>query len=198
MTTARYSPAALEPRWQTRARLRRVALPVGLDDWLLNSGSLTRRLRRACADGFEVRVLDQDWGRPLPSEARLLRLAGGQRAWIREVQLRCAGEPWVYARTVIPAATLQGRGQRLQRLGARPLGEVLFTEPGVRRGVVEIARIAPGQWLHRRIFGVAAPAVWGRRSLFYFGRRPLLVNEIFLPALPLPGSIHNHNKHRST
>lgn len=153
MTAACYFPVALEPHWQVRARLRRADLPLGLDQWLLNAGSLTRRLRRACGGCFRVQVLDQFWGLPLPSEARLLQLSSGRYAWIREVQLLCAEQPWVFARTVVPTATLQGRGRRLQRLGARPLGQVLFTAPGIRRGAVQIARITPGQRLHRRAFG---------------------------------------------
>jgi chorismate--pyruvate lyase len=29
--------------------------------------------------------------------------------------------------------------------------------------------------------------LWGRRTLFYVEKRPLLVNEIFLPTLPFHG-----------
>ena len=72
----------------------------------------------------------------MADEARALGLRLGAWAWIREVQLLGDGQPWVFARTLIPADTLRGRGRRLTRLGTRPLGEVLFTDPGVRRGPV--------------------------------------------------------------
>jgi hypothetical protein len=53
------------------------------------------------------------------------------------------------------------------------LGEVLFTDPGVRRGPVAIARIAAGQRLHQRAFaGFAEPpdTIWGRRSICSYRR----------------------------
>ena len=157
-------------------------------DWLLNSGSLTQRLRCACAGRFRVRVLHQGWTRPGRDEARVLGLRLDAWAWTREVQLLCDERPWVFARSLIPARTLRGRGRRLTQLGTRPLGQVLFTDPGVRRGPVEIARIVAGQRLHQQAFaGLAEPpdAIWGRRSVFWIEERPLLVCEIFLPDLPV-------------
>ncbi len=160
-------------------------------DWLFDRSSLTGRLREACPGAFRVRLLGQGWGRPLPGEDRLLKLALGQRVWVREVQLLCADQPWVFARTLIPPATLAGRGRRLTHLGTRPLGEVLFTDPSIRRGPVEVACIQPGQRLHRRIqndLPPGLPPVWGRRSRFWLDDRPLLVCEFFLPNLPVHGT----------
>ncbi|MBL8259405.1 MAG: chorismate lyase [Candidatus Competibacteraceae bacterium] len=176
------------PRWHSRSRLFLRDLPPGLAVWLLDAGSLTRRVRHACSGQFRVRVLDQRWARPGRDEARALRLRWDARAWTREVQLLCDGRPWVFARTVIPEKTLRGRGRRLTALGTKPLGAVLFADPGVRRGPVEIARIVAGQRLHRRAFadlGGPPEAIWGRRSVFRIDGAPLLVAEIFLPALPL-------------
>ena len=174
-------------RWHSGSRLFLRDAPVGLFAWLLDTGSLTQRLRRACADRFRVHVLHQGWTRPSRDEARALRLRPGARAWTREVQLFCGEQPWVFARTLIPAKTLRGRGRRLTRLGAKPLGEVLFADPRVRRGPVEIARIPAGQRLHRRAFTgfVEPPAtIWGRRSVFWIDDGPLLVCEFFLTDLP--------------
>lgn len=167
-------------------------MPAALADWLFDRGSLTGRLRGACPGAFRVRLLGQGWAKPLPGEARRLGLAPVRRVWVREVQLLCADRPWVFARTLIPPATLAGRGRRLTRLGTRPLGEVLFTDPGVRRGLVEAACLRPGQRLHRRIqkhLPEGLPPVWGRRSLFVLAGRPLLVCEFFLPDLPAYGSV---------
>ena len=164
------------------------SLPPGLANWLFDRGSLTRRLRCICADRFRVRVLRQGWTRPGRDEARVLKLRMEAWAWIREVQLLCGDQPWVFARTLIPVLTLGGRGRRLTRLGTRPLGEVLFADPTIRRGPVEIARIGFDQRLHRRAFAdfIEPPdAIWGRRSVFWIDGRPLLVCEIFLPALPV-------------
>ncbi|MBK8537138.1 MAG: chorismate lyase [Candidatus Competibacteraceae bacterium] len=188
MHTHRFVPRPVPPRWHSYPRLSRRDLPATLTDWLLDSGSLTRRLRQLCPSQFRVRVLWQGWNRPSVDEARVLGLRLDAWVWTREVQLLCDDQPWVFARTLIPARTLRGRGCRLTRLGTRPLGEVLFTDPGVRRGPVEIARIVTGQCLHQRaLAGCTEPpdAIWGRRSMFWIAKRPLLVCEIFLPDLPV-------------
>jgi len=173
------------PRWQDQRPAH--GLPADLARWLFDPGSLTRRLRQCCPNPFRVRVLWQGWSRPSRDEAHVLHLRLDALAWTREVQLLCGDQAWVFARTLIPAATLRGRGRRLTQLGSRPLGEVLFTDPNVRRGPMEIARIVPGQRLHQRAFaGFTEPpeVIWGRRSLFRMDGRPLLVCEIFLPDLP--------------
>ena len=178
-------------------------LSIELTRWLFDPGSLTRRLRQCCTKQFRVRVLWQGWSRPGRDEAQALRLRLDAWAWTREVRLFCGEQPWVFARTLIPAATLRGRGRGLTRLGNRPLGDVLFTTPGVRRGPVEIARIVPGQRLHQRALAdpqSAAPPLWARRSLFYLDQQPLLVCEIFLPDLPasppFADRICLHHEHR--
>jgi chorismate--pyruvate lyase len=177
-----------EPHWRPRARLYQAELPPGLRDWLFDTGSLTRRLRQACPGQFEVKVLGQQWARPLPSEARVLGLKRYGYVWIREVQLFCDNQPWVFARTLIPTSTLRGCCKRLTHLGTRPLGAVLFTDPMVRRGEVEVARVDATQRLYRCALAELAAsgdAIWGRRSVFYIHGQPLLVCEIFLPSLLL-------------
>lgn len=181
-----------ELRWRPRHQLRRSELPAGLTEWLFDPGSLTRRLCRTCRGRFRVHVLGQYWARPSRVESRTLELNRRGYVWVREVHLLCDEQPWVFARTLIPLPTLRGRGLHLTRLGSRPLGEVLFTDPHVRRGTVEVACIQRGQHLHRRAFGgnreQPAP-IWGRRSIFHIDDRPLLVCEIFLPDLPISNAI---------
>ncbi len=181
-------PTDTSPHWHSCSCLFLRGVPADLSAWLLDVGSLTRRLRRACAGRFRVRILSQAWTRPDRDEAGVLNLRAGSWVWTREVHLLCNERPWVFARTLIPAQTLRGRGRRLTRLGTKPLGAVLFADSGVRRGSVEINRIVVGQRLHQRAFvGFAEPpnAIWGRRSVFQIDGCPLLVCEIFLPDLPL-------------
>ena len=47
----------------------------------------------------------------------------------------------MFARTLIPLHSLRGPAQALTRLGRRPLGEVLFSDPTTRRLTVQVARI---------------------------------------------------------
>jgi chorismate--pyruvate lyase len=124
---------------------------------------------------------------PRLDESQALAMQPREMAVIRQVLLLCGRQPWVYARTVIPVSSLRGKLQRLTCLGTRPLGEVLFADPGMRRGVVELAEILPGQ----AVFAAATvhtrhqPAsIWGRRSVFWLSGKPLLVSEVFLPDFP--------------
>jgi chorismate--pyruvate lyase len=141
----------------------------------------------ACPGQFRVRVLGQGWGRPLAGECRALGLKRNGVALIREVELQCDEEAWVFARTVIPAASLKGGARRLTLLGDKPLGAVLFADPTTRRGRMEVARLDRRHALFQGACGhrQAPPAeLWGRRTLFCYRGKPLLVNEIFLPDIP--------------
>ena len=114
-----------------------------------------------------------------------MRLRGA--ALIREVELHCGRRCWVFARTLIPAKTLEGGAKRLAYLRARPLGAVLFADPNVRRDLVEVARLSPNHILFECAARGLLPApdsLWARRTRFLIDDKPLLVNEVFLPDLP--------------
>lgn len=175
-----------EPRWRPLdARLRR-RVPAELLPWLVDTASLTRRLQRLCPRDFNVRLLAQRWQRPLRNERHALDMRDHEFGLVRQVHLACGARPLVFARTVIPAATLRGGLRRYAHLGNRPLGALLFADRRVRRGGIEIAEITPEHALYRVITGgqgAVEGAVWGRRSVFTLAGFPLLVGEIFLPAL---------------
>jgi chorismate--pyruvate lyase len=90
---------------------------------------------------------------------------------------------------VIPAQSLRGGARRLSLLGDKPLGAVLFADPATRRDWIEIARLLPVhpifQAAARDVEGERPQVLWGRRTLFRFAGQPLLVNEIFLPTVPV-------------
>jgi chorismate--pyruvate lyase len=73
---------------------------------------------------------------------------------------------------------MTGRLHSLRHLDNRPLGALLFADPTMRRGAMEIGRI-PATQVPGGQGGDAR--LWGRRSLFYLDGKPLLVSEIFLP-----------------
>jgi chorismate--pyruvate lyase len=176
----------LEPAWLNYRRGRPAGVPAPWFDWLRDQGSLTQRVLQACSGRFRVHLLHQGWGVPLASERRLLGMGRTRTSMLREVELRCDDAPWVFARTVIPARSLRGRARRLAHLGERPLGAVLFADPTTRRGRVEFARLRPGQPLFEAaVINLQRPPaeLWGRRTVFYYAGKPLLVNEIFLPGV---------------
>ncbi len=172
---------ARSPAWHGADRLHRERVPAALRPWVLARGSLTAQVRGRCPQAFNLRVLRQRVGVPRADEARALGLGPGRRVLLREVALRCGGQPLVVARTVIPLTSLRGRQRRLAALGRRPLGQLLFTDRSARRGPYALA------YLTLRQAGVLRPPasgrVWGRRAVYHLGGMPLLVSEFFLPAL---------------
>ena len=149
-------------------------VPAQWRPWLYDSGSLSRRLQRAAGGEFSVRVLSEAWQRPSAGEALALGIDPRRLALIREVELLGrSAEPWVFARTVIPATTLSGVERRLLRLGSRSLGSYLFRDPSLER--------APLRACHLRDH--ARQDYWARRSVFRLHGKPLLVCEVFLPAM---------------
>lgn len=175
-----------EARWIPAKRLRQAMIPAQLKHWLLDRGSLTQRIIEACDGQFQVELREQSWQRPLLTESRMLQLRKGSDALVRQVNLLCGQQRWVYARTVIPRYTMAGDLRRLARLGNRPLGAFLFAYRGMQRLQMEVARLVPGDSLYEQaVAGLAQrPAViWGRRSLFCLKKKPVLVYEIFTPAI---------------
>lgn len=156
------------------AGLRDPAIHGELGHWLRLEGSLTRALQLRCQHGFRVEVLREGFTRPTPEESRTLDLPPRHRAWVREVCLWGDQTPWVLARTVIPMATLTGRGRRLRHLGRQPLGAYLFSNSDWQRGLFETG-------LCQRTADSQPRAA--RRSKFFSGDKALLVGEYFLPGL---------------
>jgi len=161
-------------------------MPKEMAAWLTDKGSLTQKLRSHNQNDFSVQLLGNHWIKPLPDECLSLNTAMTQMAYQREVRLMDGEQANVYARTIIPLDTFQVMKQRFNGLGNRPLGELLFTDPSVKRGPIEVACLQPGQWLYEMALleeDYRPDELWGRRSQFYLGGKILLVNEIFLPTL---------------
>lgn len=171
--------------WRPRHERIHRDVPPRLKPWLDEQHSLTARLRAHCRGRFHVRVLSQRWARPTGDERRELLIPLPQRAFIREVLLLCDDVPWVFARSVIPLRSATGAQRRLLYLRDRSLGSVLFAEPGLRRGPLEVRPLGTDDpWL--KPWGLQpAPGrrLWARRSQLAVGDRPLLVAEVFLPDL---------------
>lgn len=168
-------PAFLNPalRWRPLAQIR---APARVRPWLQDTGSLTRRLQSL--GHFSVQPLTQSVARPGDEEAWLLGLAPRRRALIREVLLLLDDRPVVWARSVIPLASLQGANRVLGHMANRSLGAELFRRPPAKRQAVWAAPVDTA-----RLPVTTTDPAWGRQSLFLKRGRPLLVAEVFLPAL---------------
>ncbi len=155
--------------------------------WLSAGGSLTARLV-AHSTAFRVQRLHQRVALCLADEARAVGLVRPGRVWEREVLLRCDGEAVVFAHTVVPMTATAADWPLFGALGERSLGSTLFSDPLVRRGQLEFARLRAGHPLARRaraaLGETAGDAVYhARRCLYRRHQGTLLVTEVFLPAV---------------
>ena len=139
-------------------------IPEYVSKWLLDSQSLTYKLKDKYSD-FKVNVLSQEQNKPYECELKLLGAATNLTIIVREVELLGSQKPVVNARSLIP---LTDDTIDILKIGSRPLGEILFNDPEIKRGHLEV-----GSYNNS----------WARRSTFIIGKTNLLVTEIFLESL---------------
>ena len=163
------------------------AAPVAagtLRRWLTDRGSLTARLERH-AGPIKVKVLFQGLRRVNRDEAFLFE-SPVARVLVREVLLLRGTKPLVFAHTVVAPGALRGAWRSVTALGSRPLGAALFADPRIARFPLRQKKLPLSHPLHRRAAGQLkkqAPPLWARRSIFAAGDSPILVSEVFLPAI---------------
>ena len=139
-------------------------IPTRVSIWLLDSKSLTHKLKEKYEE-FEVNVLSQKENTPYQCEYELLGSTQNQGIIVREVELLGNQKPVVNARSLIP---LSEDTNDILKIGSRPLGEILFDDPEIKRGHLEVGSFQN---------------LWARRSKFTIGKTNLLVTEIFLESL---------------
>ncbi|HVC28708.1 MAG TPA: chorismate lyase [Gammaproteobacteria bacterium] len=149
--------------------------------WLLDTGSLTKRLRATAGPDFHVRVLHEGRTSLDLENARLLQTHTGNAALERRVYL-CADTPWVYAHTL---ALTESR-QWLDRLGTNPLGDRIFANAAAQRSVIEVAQLDSRHELYQAALQgleMKPPVLWARRSVLLVDSQRLLIYECFLPGM---------------
>lgn len=170
--------------WLPAERLGQFNVEAPLRSWLIGKGLLTSRLKEICGERFELRLKDQWPG--LLSDAHKSALRLSERAGLfREVELCCAGQVWVFAQSVIPDSTLCMHPW-LAELGDASLGETLSELSGLERGAYEFAWLRADDALMARALhraDLAPSGLWARRSRLQLHGAPLLVQEVFLPAM---------------
>jgi chorismate--pyruvate lyase len=153
-----------------------------LSQWLFESGSLTQKLKQNC-DRFNVQILAKQERLLSEGEIKLFKCQQ-QTVQVREVLLHCDDIPWVYAQTLMPLADVPPSVVKLTTLGEKPLGEMIFKEPGMTRSTIEIAEFdlnSDVAALATDIGQTVVESLWARRSCFTVDGYSLLVAEVFLP-----------------
>lgn len=166
----------MTPDWRPLGAAALCCVPATLRPWLADGGSLTAALRRALAGALDCTLLAHGWRAADADEARLLGQAPGSRLYWRQVRFSHAGRALLIGHTLAPPAMLAAC-PALRWLGDRPVGELLFVDPAIRRERIELAR--PGS---AALLALPA-ALAARRALVPAGRGRLLVSEHFLPAM---------------
>lgn len=159
--------------------------------WLRAPGSLSRRLARL-GQQFEVQILRQG---TVPLRAQELQALGLPRrgcTFVREVILRVDGVPLVWARSSLHATALAGPWRSIKGLGSKPLANLLYADPRVKRSELQPRLIArhghtrrqmQRQWLLATGSPPSTQMLWSRNSVFRRAGAELRVMELFVPEL---------------
>ena len=157
-------------------------VPPALEPWLAEPGLLTARVRAACGTATRLRLLRLV---PAPIDPRVARRLGSNdhTCLLREIEFTCGPRRWIFAQSVLPQSTVQ-QHPWLRELGDNGLGESLNAVEDVRREPLEYLELHGGHDLALAA-GVADPGqrVWARRAVYRLGAWPIMVQEVFLPAL---------------
>ena len=154
--------------------------PLALHPWLAEPGLLTALVRRACGCETQFRLLRVEAS---PLSAMLARRMGvaDSGCLVREIEFACGDRRWVFAQSVFPDSTVR-QHPWLAQLGNVALGESLLGQPEVSRQPLEYREIAADEEL-----AVAAGGLdhrtWARRAVYRLSMAPIMVQEVFLPAM---------------
>lgn len=155
--------------------------PTTLLPYLTTQGSLTALLEVKAGQPLCVKVIKEGWQTLDFQQKKSLGLPVHRPsvAWVREVELFGDDEAgdgkvgddkgakkgaWVRAKSIFPIESLTGNAKRLRHLHGTPIGYVMFKKH----------RTLP---CTRRIF--CQDGQWGRRSIYDWQGRVLLIEERF-------------------
>lgn len=172
-------PVTLSSQWQDASVF---SLPEHLLSWLLDTNSLTARLKNQCQQ-FRVELLGQQIEVCQTNDV-FTGIKVGEKVLVREVLLYCDEKPQVFARSLLPLSSLTGAEQALANLGTQSLGQVLFNNPSLERKAIEITEFDVNSAVAKLAENLQLNFVdnlWGRRSIFILENKPLMVAEVFLP-----------------
>ncbi|WMY09559.1 chorismate--pyruvate lyase family protein [Paraburkholderia phenoliruptrix] len=165
--------------------------------WLRQGGSLTRALQ--ALGKVEVKVNFEGIVCRPASEIRLRTgyIAAGRNAcrpvehgspvWVRDITLTVDAEAVVAARSFVSARDSRASWKSLRTLAAAPLASLLYNDPAVSRSKFAYASflLSATPFVDRDFVGdiKQCDRAWARISEFRRGQSPLVLTEVFLPAL---------------
>jgi chorismate--pyruvate lyase len=171
-------------QWLPAERLGQLSVDAQVRPWLIGKGLLTQRLKAVCGERFGLRLVDQ-WTGVLSAAYQSALRSTDNAGLFRDVEMTNNDSVWVFEQTVMPDSTLVAHPW-LAELGDSALGETLSDLSGVERSSYEYAWLPAEEALPKRALREARvkPAgLWGRRSRLSLRSAPLLVQELFFPAM---------------
>ncbi len=171
-------------QWLPAERLGQAAVDAHLRPWLIGKGLLTLRMKAACGERFALRLVDQ-WTGLLSAAHRSALRASDNAGLFRDVELCCGEQVWVFEQSIMPDSTLCAHPW-LAELGDAGLSETLGELSGVERSSYEYAWLPVSEPVTARALRdaeVKPAGLWARRSRVSMRGAPLLVQELFLPAM---------------
>jgi chorismate lyase len=171
-------------QWLPAERLGQLTIEPQVRAWLIGKGLVSLRMKAVCGEHFTLQLIDQWTGLLNDAHRAALRIQDNAGLF-RDVEMSHRGNVWVFAQTVIPDSTLCAHSW-LAELGDTALGETLSDLSGVERSPYEYAWLPVSDPVTARALRDAEikPAgLWGRRSRASLRGAPLLMQELFLPAV---------------
>src|SRR5271165_646095 len=170
--------------WLPAERFGQATVDAHVRPWLIGKGLLTQRLKAVCGERFVLRLVDQ-WTGLLDGAHKSVLRTEDNAGLFRDVEMFHGEVVWVFAQTIMPDSTLCAHPW-LAELGDSPLGETLSGLSGVERSSYEYAWLPGADAVTVRALRDAQlkPAgLWARRSRVAVRGAPLLIQELFLPAM---------------
>jgi len=144
-------------------------------------------MRRITSD-ISIKVLSQTWSLPTLNEAQYLELDPQCYMLVREVHILGDENIWMYARTVMPHTMFQGKyAYILRELDHRPIGDLLYKQPGGVRQALQIAQLATADQEYQQATArhCSMPKnLWARRAQFRLFKSCFIVSEVLFPEIP--------------
>ena len=134
--------------------------------WLNEAGSITSRIKSF--SNFRLKLLKDGPGEVDIIEDDLI-ISNYEENNIREVILLSNEEPLIYAKSIIPLETIKLGLNILGNLKENPLGDILFSNPEIKKKYMLFARFQSKE----EIF-------YGRKGIYTVKGYPFSVCEIFL------------------
>jgi chorismate--pyruvate lyase len=171
-------------QWQPAERLGQLSVDASLRPWLIGKGLLTLRMKSVCGERFALRVVDH-WSGLLSGAHKSALRVDDNAGLFRDVEMCCGDQVWVFGQTVIPDSTLSAHPW-LAELGESALGETLSDLSGIERTSYEYAWLPADDAVTTRALrdaDIRPAGLWARRSRISIRSAPMLVQEVFLPAM---------------